>query len=128
MITKNMIINKVDYIQKVNKNNVPIYEILMFEHPDKELIYPSGKHSGFPDMGATSTSGFYYDINDAIQAVEEDRCGLRETIYDAAFILCRFCGLFQTVSSEFRMYFIWDADKEGYIQKEEPIIFKHIAL
>ena len=106
----------------------PIYEIVMIEHADKELIYPNSKHSGFPDMGASSEIGFYYSIDSAINALESNACDLRENIYDAGFILCRFPGLYESVSRAARMYFVWDADEEGYIQKEEPLIFKHIGL
>lgn len=106
----------------------PIYAIFMIEHADKELIYPNGKHSGFPDMGASSEIGFYYSIDSAINALESNACDLRETVYDAGFILCRFPGLYESSPKEARMYFVWDDDEEGYIQKEEPLIFKHIGL
>ena len=106
----------------------PIYAIFMIEHADKELVYPNGKHSGFPDMGASSEIGFYHSIDSAINALESNACDLRETIYDAGFILCRFPGLYDSSPTEARMYFVWDDDEECYIQKEEPLIFKHIGL
>lgn len=106
----------------------PIFEILVFEHPDKELIYPNGKHSGFPAMGAQSNVGFYYDFQDALDVVYENLCDIHETVYDAAFIICRFPGLYDCASSNGRLYFVWDGAKGGYKLTEEPEIFKHIAL
>ena len=105
----------------------PIYEILVFEHPDKEFVYPTGKHSGFPDMGAQSTVGYYHDFQDAYEAIKENVCDIRETVYDAAFLLCRFPGLYNCVPSYGRLYFVWDDDTYQYEEVEEPEIFKHMA-
>ena len=105
----------------------PIFEIMLFEHPDKELIYDSGKRSGFPDIGSSYVCGFYYDVEDAVAAVQNNACDMRETLYDAAFILCRFPGLYKDVSRPQRMYFVWDEAKKEFAQKEEPKIFSHIA-
>ena len=108
--------------------NKPIYEILVFEHPDKEDIYTNGTHTGLPDMGAQSNVGFYYDLQDALDVVYENLCDIRETVYDAAFIICRFPGLYNCVGSDGRLYFVWDDAKGGYRLTEEPEIFRHIAL
>ena len=105
----------------------PIYEILMIENPDKELIYPTGKHSGFPDTGSTCYVGFYYDLADAIRAVKENWCDLRETVYNAGFILCHFPGLYESTGREGRIYFVWDEEEPGYRIAEEPKIFTHVA-
>lgn len=106
----------------------PIYEILVFEHPDKELVYPSGKHSGFPDMGAQNNVGYYYEFHSAYTAIQENICDIHETVYDAAFLICRFPGLYNPVGSDGRIYFVWDDSKGGYVEADEPEIFKHIAL
>lgn len=108
--------------------NKPIYEILVFEHPDKEDIYANGTHTGLPDMGAQSNVGFYYDLQDALDAVYENICDIRETVYDAAFIICRFPGLYNCVGSDGRLYFVWDDANDRYRLAKEPEIFKHIAL
>jgi hypothetical protein len=106
----------------------PIFEIMMLENTgDKELVYPTGKPSGFPDTGITDTVGFYYELDKAIEALHCNTCDLRETVYDAAFILCRFPGLYNCVPSEGRMYFVWDKEKEGYFEAEEPELFKRVA-
>ena len=73
----------------------PIFEIMLFEYPNKEMIY--------------------HKPNDDIQ----------ETCYHAGFILCRFPGLYQAALS--RMYFLWNEEKKGFFEAEEPEIFKHVA-
>ena len=106
----------------------PIYDIIMMEHANRELVYPTGKHSGFPDTGATNNVGFYYDLQDAINALHYNACDIREYVYDAAFILIRQPGLYMTCGPSERHYFVWDDDKRGFFEADEPLIFKHIAL
>lgn len=106
----------------------PIYEILVFEKPDSETVYPTGKHSGFPDMGATMSPGFYHSFQDAYDAIINNACDIWETCYDGAFLLCRLPGLYMPVASEGRMYFTYDHETRHYVQKEEPPIFNHYAL
>ena len=112
----------------IRSNIRPIYEICVFENPNKELVSKSGKCLGWPDMGAQAIMGFYYDIQDAIDVLHMNLCDIRETVYDAAFILCRFPGLYNEVGTNRRMYFVWNDEKQGYFQAEEPEIFKHISL
>ena len=116
------------YELQVEQIQPPIYEILVFDNPNKELVSRDGKNMGCPDMGDTFTVGFYYDVESAIQALNENRCDLRETCYNAAFILCRFPGLYNVATSSERMYFVWDEERQGFFQTEEPKIFKHTAL
>lgn len=120
-----------DYIRFRKKNEEreddPIFEIMVFENPDKETVYPTGKHSGFPDIGASCVHGFYYDLDTAIEGMHENVTDLREACYEAGFILCRFQGMAESVGKDARMYFVWDNEKQGYFEKEEPEIFKHIA-
>ena len=104
-----------------------IYEIMLFENPDKELIYPSSKRSGFPDEGCIDHPGYFFDINDAVKALNNNACDLRETVYNAAFILCRKPGLYEPVGKEDRKYFVWNEEKQGFFEAEEPKIFAHIA-
>ena len=106
----------------------PIFEIMVFEYPNKEMIYhkPEGDvHSGWPDTGCADNMGFYYELDTAIQAMNENWCDIQETCYYAGFILCRFPGLYYAGTS--RMYFLWDNEKEGFFEAEEPEIFKHVA-
>lgn len=106
----------------------PIFEIMLFEHPNKEMTYPTPEgnvRSGWPDTGCIDHMGFYYELDTAIQAMNENWCDIQETCYYAGFILCRFPGLYYAGTS--RMYFLWDNEKEGFFEAEEPEIFKHVA-
>lgn len=106
----------------------PIYSIFMMQNRGRELVYPDGRRSGFPDTGSVMDAGFYNVLDDAIQAVEENSCDIREFTYNSAFVLTHFPGVYNnSCGKEGRMYFEWDEDKEGYVQKEEPEIFGHVA-
>lgn len=105
----------------------PIYSIMLFEYPEREYVFPSGVNSGFPDLGANNEFGFYYSLSEAIDAMNKNSADIRETIYNAGFILCRFPGLYNSAGTNVRMYFVWDDDKKGFYQQEEPEIFKHIG-
>lgn len=115
---------------KDENNNAPnpIFEIMLFEYPDKEMTYPTSRgnvYSGWPDTGCIDHVGFYYELDTAIQAMNENWCDIQETCYYAGFILCRFPGLYYAATS--RMYFLWDKEKKGFFEAEEPEIFKHVA-
>ena len=108
----------------------PIFSLYLFMNPNSELIYDVNgekKPSGFPDTGSSYEPGFYYDLDNAIQAMHENICDIRETCYKAGFILCRFPGLYDTCGTHGRMYFVWDDDKQGFFEQEEPEIFRYIA-
>ena len=108
----------------------PIFEIVMVQNNGKEQVYEKdGKiiHSGFPDMGTTSIVGYYYDIDTAICALNENWGDIRATIFDGAFILVKFPGLYDSCGLEQRMWFVWDEEKQGYYQQEEPRIFANLG-
>lgn len=105
----------------------PIYSIMLFEYPNQEYVFPNGGNSGFPDFGANSELGFYHSLPEAIDAMNNNALDMRENIYNAGFILCKFPGLYNSAGTNVRMYFVWDDDKQGFYQQEEPEIFKHIA-
>jgi hypothetical protein len=109
-------------------NKKPIFRILMVENVDKELISSTGKHLGWPDMGSTADVGFYYDLDTAVDAVISNEADIRETVYDAAFVLCQPPGLYESVPRQGRMFFKWDPDNEQYIPTSEPKTYDHIAL
>ena len=107
----------------------PIYEILLFEHPDKAHIFSDGRRDPyFPDMGCTAGMGFYHEKEWAVRAMHENMCDIRETVYNAGFVLERHPGLYQPVGREGRIYFLWDEGKKGFFEAEEPEIFRHLAL
>lgn len=121
--------NILDYVAaRINQYNVaPIYEILLFVNPNTELYSKTGKPLGFPDLGGSDMPGFYYNIQDAIDAMHENACDIRECTYSAGFVLCRFPGLYESAGTKERMYFVWDDEKGGFYEQEEPEIFQHIA-
>lgn len=110
-----------------SQDSKPIYRIFLFEKSDKELIYEGGQHSGFPDTGCIMDAGFYYDLDDAIHAMNTNACDIRECVYNAGFILCHFPGLYESCGTEGRLYFVWNEEKKGFYQQEEPAIFAHMA-
>lgn len=128
MTTKNDIMKIVEFhTKKHGKDSQPIFEILTFEHPNKEFISNTGKHLGFPDTGASNTVGFYHTFDDAYESIINNAGDMHETCYDGAFLLCRFPGIYSSVITEHRMYFIYNRETMQYEQHEEPNIFRHIA-
>ncbi len=126
-----------DYVafRKEARGNIegdePIYCIYLITNPDEERIYEKeGERirSGFPDTGPTDEPGYYHDLDSAIKAMNENACDIREYCYNAGFILCRFAGMYDCVCRDARMYFLWDDEKEGFFQAEEPQIFAHVAF
>ena len=108
--------------------SAPIYAIMLFEHPDKQAISNTGRPLGWPDLGATDWPGFYYSLEDAIDALECNAADMRETIYNAGFVLVHYPGIYNnTAGRRERLYFLWDESRQGYYQAEEPDIFQHIA-
>ena len=119
-------------IRRGNKDgDIPIFRLFLFEKPNEEKVYENnGKeyYSGFPDLGASCEPGFYDNLNDAIAAMNENVCDIREAVFNAGFILCHFQGVYNPCITSARMYFVWDETKKGFYQKEEPKLFHHIAL
>ena len=107
---------------------IPIFEIMVFEHPNKKMTYPTSQgnvYSGWPDTGCINHVGFYYELDTAIQAMNENWCNMQETCYYAGFIICRFPGLYEAGTC--RIYFLWNEEKKGFFEAEEPEIFQHMA-
>lgn len=107
----------------------PIFEIQLMEKTGREeMIYPTGKKSGFPDTGCTDIPGFYYELDTAIECMHVNNADIRETVYDAGFILCRFPGMYPLCGPEQRMYFVWNEEKQGFFEEEEPELFRHLSF
>ena len=127
MTTKKDIYDHITWFKNHYKcNENPIFEIVLFEKPNSEMMY-DGKPSGFPDTGCIDHPGFYYELCTAIQAMNENWCDIQDHAFYAGFILCHFPGMYECATTEQRMYFIWDKEKQGFFQTEEPEIFKYIA-
>lgn len=106
----------------------PIYAISLFEYPDREYTWNDGTKSGLPDFGCDMEVGYFYSLEEAIEAMNTNSMDMRECVYNAGFILCRFPGLYNNVAGrEARMYFVWNDDEGGFFQAEEPEIFEHMA-
>ena len=126
MITRDDIIN---YVKEAGYSDPPIYEIVLFEHPNKELIYVRDGneiHSGFPDA-EINNMGYYCELDTAIKAMHENWLDIQETVFHAGFILCRFPGLYESAGRYERIFFLWDEEKKGFYEADEPEIFYHVA-
>ena len=123
MVTKEQIIENVS--KRIDKyGNPPIYELMLFEYSKGEKNDSLEKVIGFPDIRFADRPGFFYDINDAITVMNENAGDIRETVFDAGYVLCRFPGLYTTIDENNRMYFVWDEKKNGFFQQEEPEMLK----
>lgn len=110
------------YRAEYGKDNQPVYEIMLMDHPCKELMsVRDGKEvpSGWPDIG-DNRMGFYYELDRAIQAMNENWADIQEHCFLAGFITCHFPGLYNEVGPWGRIYFLWDEDREGFFEAEEP--------
>ena len=118
------------YVYKDGTKPIPIFEIMIFEYPNKELIYHKREgdtRSGWPDTGSKHYMGFYYELDTAIKIMNGNWADIQENCFYAGFILCRFPGLYQSAIKETRMYFLWDEERKGFFEAEEPKIFEHVA-
>lgn len=106
----------------------PIFVVYMVQNANKEMILRDGRPSGFPDFGHCENVGFYYDIDSAIHALETNSCDIREYLYDAGFVLCRFPGLYESAIPKERMFFVWNEEQGGFTQAEESPFMLHVAL
>lgn len=121
-----------EYVKKqlAKRNNdpdfKPVYEIILFEHPDKKEYYEkNGERTGFwfPDLGERFQPGFYYDIDAAVKTMHKNAWDIHAPFLKAGFVISRFPGMFQTMGREGRIYFLWDEEKKGYFEAEEPDTF-----
>lgn len=104
----------------------PIYAIMLFENPDKiQYDEENGKPTKFwfPELGRTGGPGYYHDLESAVKAMHENAGDIRETIFNAGFVIAKFPGLYNTMGPEGRIYFLWDEEKQGFFEAEEPKTF-----
>lgn len=126
---KHRIAKYIENRRKRCEGQKPIFEIVLFEHPDKELIFvKDGKEipSGYPDA-AMDNMGFYYELDTAIEAMHGNWLDIQETVFHAGFILCHFPGLYESAHSDGRIYFLWDEGRQGFFEADEPEIFRHVT-
>ena len=117
-----------ELLSEARDGQPPIYEIYLLDNAAKEYIIPHGKPTGWPDTSGESV-GFYYELESAVDALHENRLDMRDGgVFNAAFILCKFPGLYNSAGDDMRLYFLWDEAKDGFWEAEEPEIFKHVAI
>lgn len=102
--------------------NKPIYRIMMQEKSGEDF------RSGWPDTGAQANMGFFYDKQDAIDAMHENALDIRECVYDYGYVIEQHEGLYDCPGSESRIYFKWDDDRKGFYEAEEPESMKHLSM
>lgn len=110
----------------------PIYLVMLFNGGAKEAVFPAGtpkagKPTGFPDITDKYCPAFYYSMNAAIQAVTENICDIRENIYNEAFVLCRFQGMYSYAGPHERLYYTWDSSLKKFVLAEEPELLQRVA-
>jgi len=116
--------------KKYGENVQPIYEIMLFSKPGTEAVAKTaeGADSGFPDIGSYGVMGFYYELDSAIKAMHTNSLDIRETVYNAGMVICRFPGLYNCVTKDGRIYFVWNEEMGGFYEAEEPPLFRILAM
>ena len=106
----------------------PTWKILMIHKHDQPLIFDDGRDSGFPDIDGDCV-GFFYREEEAVQAVLENWCDIQDMYYQAAYVIKNYPGIYQYAYSDAdRRYFVWDREKQRFIETEEPERNRRIAL
>ena len=81
--------------------------------------------TGWPNFGASAFMGYYFDRDEAINAVETNRCGIDERCYTYAVIEKIDEGLYAYPRP--RLFYKFNIEKGIYEHIEEPEFMKHIA-
>jgi len=100
----------------------PIYRIVMQEKSGADT------KNGWPDTGCQDDMGFYYKKEDAIEAMHENACDIRECVYNYGYVIEQMPGLYTCPGHESRIYFAWDEKKKGFFETEEPENMKCLSF
>lgn len=107
----------------------PIFEICMVQYANKQMTGIDGSGLGLPRLGNVSSIGFFYDILDAVDALHQNIYDFRaDGGYECGFVLVRYQGIYSSVIDSERMFFMWDEDRQGYYEAEEPELLNIIAF
>lgn len=70
--------------------------------------------------------GFYYDLDDAIDAMHYNAMDISEDIFTCGYITVGFQGVYNHAADWYnRMFFKWNNDKEGFFEEEnEPKLMR----
>ena len=111
------------YVAETSKRmgTFPIYEIVLFTRPGTEM-----DELGWPDTGTSDHPGFYYELDTAIQALNENWGDMFECCFIAGLILPKFPGTYSFCHADERMYFLWDDERRGFFEAEEPATLEHL--
>lgn len=83
-----------------------------------EKLDADGYGDGLCDTGCTRTWGFYSDVNDAINALHNNKADMHEYFYDYAIIEEYNEGICNDTSHY--QWFKWDDERDGYFEIDEP--------
>ena len=101
---------------------MPIYRIMLQENSGAEM------KNGWPDTGCQADMGFYYRKEDAIAAMHENTCDIRECVYDYGYVIEQMPGLYTCPGPDSRIYFAWDDQRGGFFEAEEPKEMRHLSF
>ncbi len=105
----------------MDKNQPPIYELIMLEKPI------TINDSGWPEYGHMESVGYYYEEETALKAVRQNWCDINDGgCYNAALIQKKYPGLYPIPSQEW--YFVFDYDNLVYTETQIPKELKHFVL
>lgn len=100
----------------MDKNNEPIYVIMVFEKCEKDDIY-------WIDMGCKRIVGFKHNLKSAKQIVIDNVCDICESCYKYALIEEVVPCVYPC--NDKRWYFKYNKEIQKYEKIEEPEIFKN---
>lgn len=94
----------------------------------RERITSDGRKSGFPEFGDSRVVGYYFDFDDAVNAVLENWGDIHEGCYNYAVVEKVEAGLYRPAASDDRLVFKWDHAHDTYYQMlEEPKVLRHVC-
>ena len=105
------------------------YIIYTLEDPFGRAVYyvpRLGKTITFPSPGIVEEASFYgmhEDLDQAIKFLNENQAAVQDGCFFGAFILLKIRGIAPFNTPETRMFFLWDEEKQGFFQEEEPEAF-----
>ena len=112
----------------------PYYKVYLMEKNNEQITYnyPGQKDPvTFPHTGVVEWEYFDDDeenLDAAIEFLNYNKTDVHEYYFFAAFISVKVPGIPPFCSKETRMYFVWDEEKEGFFQQEEPEIYSGMTL
>ena len=111
----------------------PIFMIYMMDFSHNWVTYNVpwlGYPVTFPCTGVIEEA--MYDCRDnldkSIEILTENQMDVHDGCFGGAFITLKIPGIPPFTTSDTRMFFVWDEEKDGYIQQEEPDIFRNFPI